>query len=87
VHPVPTDGAGGPAPQPRRLPAALIGLVIATLVSVACVLMGYAESSGGGCEGGLCGIAIAIGWGAAFVSWPIVFGLVSLLVVLARRRD
>ena len=86
MHPAPTEGAGDPTPGPRRLSGPLIGLVVATLVSVVCVLIGYGESSGGGCDGGLCVLSIVFGWGAAFVAWPIVFGLVWLLVRLANRR-
>jgi hypothetical protein len=76
-----------PTPAPRRLPAALLGLIVATMVSVACVFIGYAASKGGGCDGGLCMIPIVLGWGAAVVAWPIVFGIVALLVRLANRSD
>jgi hypothetical protein len=86
TDPAPRDPVGDAAPGTRRLPAARIALVIATIVSGACVLLGYRASHGGGCDGGLCMIPVVLGWVAAAVGWPIVFGLVWGLVGLANRR-
>jgi hypothetical protein len=82
------DGAGAAAVAvKRRLPAARIALVVATIVSAACVLYGYSAmvNPKGGCDGGLCGLAFAFGCVAAVVGGPIVFGVVWGLVTLANR--
>ena len=74
-------------PVGPRPPAGRIALVVATIASAACVLIGYAESRTGGCDGGLCAIPVVLGWVGAAVGWPVVFGLVWGLVRLASRRD
>jgi hypothetical protein len=81
----PADGAGADA-LAGRLPAARIAVVVATIVSALCVLIGYSESHTGGCDGGLCMIPVVLGWVGAVVGWPIVFGVVWGLVGLANRR-
>jgi len=86
MDPVPTEPPPIASPATPRAPATRIALVIATIASGACVYVGNAVGMEGGCDGGLCGIPKFLGWVAAFVAWPIVFGVVWGVVRLANRR-
>jgi hypothetical protein len=83
VDPISTEPASVPSPAAPRAPATRIALVVATIASGACVYAGYVVGMEGGCDGGLCGLPKFLGWVAAFVAWPIVFGVMWGLVRLA----
>ena len=79
-----TEPPSIPSPQAPRGPAILIGLMVATIASAACVYVGY-DAAKGGCDGGVCLIPKLFGWVAALVAWPIVFAVVWGIVRRANR--
>jgi len=68
---------------PKRMPAMVIGLVVATVLS-ACVALGK-WPPGGGCDGGTCIVTwfITFLWGGG--TWLVAFFATSLGVALVRR--